>query len=191
MQCFVTMGARTSSPLVFLVVLFEMALGVVGFWTLVTPVLFCSFFMGKGMNPQRVGILSNMIIFTTFESAIFHMLPSDVDNQGFSGAAYLITYSAGLVSLPHSAQDSWSTTVPVFLAGIYVQSGHKLAQMVMLFSKIFLHPLGKCRNLSPRLTDLGPGWPGQYLDVGPGSSTNPAVHIIFPTITEHLWVLMP
>ena len=42
---FVTMGKKTCPPLVFLLVLVEMALGVVGFWVLVTPVLFCSFFM--------------------------------------------------------------------------------------------------------------------------------------------------
>ena len=48
---FVAMGARTSPLLVFLLVLVEMTLGVIGFWALVTPVLFCSFFMGKSMNP--------------------------------------------------------------------------------------------------------------------------------------------
>ena len=73
-----------------------------------------------------------MITFTAFESTVFHMLPSDVDPHILSGAAYLITCSESLVSLPHSAQDSWSTTVPVFLVGIYVQSGHMLAQMVVL-----------------------------------------------------------
>ena len=130
---FVTMGARTSSPLVFLLVLVEMALGVVGFWAQVTPVLFCNFFMDESMNPQTVGIPSYMFTLTAFESSVLHVLPSDVDPQVLSGTAYLITYSAGPVSLPHSAQVNWSTTVPVFLAGIYIQSGHKLAQMVVLF----------------------------------------------------------
>ena len=183
-KSFVTMGARTSPPLVLLLMLVEMTLGVIGFWALVTPVLFCSFFMGESMNPQRVSIPSNMITLTVFESNVFHMLPSDVDPQVLCGTAYLITYGAGSVSLPHSAQDSWSTTVPVFLAGIYVQNRHKLVQMVML---IFLHPLGKCRNFNPSLTGLGPGW---HLDVGPGSSTNPAIPVIFPTIPIYLWILL-
>ena len=107
--------------------------------------------MGESMNPQRVGIRSYMLTLTAFESNVIHVLPSDVDLQVLIGTAYLITYSAGPVSLPHPAQDSWSTSVPVFLAGIYVESGHKLAQMVVL------HPLGKCRNLNPSLTGLGPG----------------------------------
>ena len=47
---FMTMGAWTNPPLVLLLVLIKMALGVVGFWTLVTSVLFCSFFIGEGMN---------------------------------------------------------------------------------------------------------------------------------------------
>ena len=58
---FVTMGTRTRPPLVLLLVLVEMALCLVGFWALVTPVLFCSFFMGESMNLQRVGIPSYML----------------------------------------------------------------------------------------------------------------------------------
>ena len=71
-----------------------------------------------------------MITLATFESTILHILPSDMDPQILCGAAHFITCSAGLVSLPHSAQDSLSATIPILFAGIYVQSGHKLTQMV-------------------------------------------------------------
>ena len=51
-KIFVTMGARTSPLLMLLLVLIEMTLGVTGFWTLVTPVPFCSFFM-SGLPQQH------------------------------------------------------------------------------------------------------------------------------------------
>ena len=98
-----TMRTRTSPPHMLLLMLIQVALGVVRLWTLITPVFLGGLLMGEGMDSQRMGISSNVITFITLEPAVFHVLTPDMDLQVLGGAADLVAYGTGSVALSHPA----------------------------------------------------------------------------------------
>ena len=59
--------------------------------------------MGEGMDFQRMSISSNVIAFTTLEPAIFHVLTPVMDSQVLGGAADIVAYGTGPVTLSHPA----------------------------------------------------------------------------------------